>query len=110
MNTFGGLALSIVPPPATFTLDEASPHPSKLPDGYLTVPGWYSRYEPDVFDMIEDPFHALSAEVEELLQFCDRRGHHWMKVDPSPLARRFGFDYSRAFPLHALMEFYGTRR
>lgn len=109
MKQFGAVALRLVETPTTFTLEEASPHPAALPENYLTVPGWYSRYEPDVFLTNCDPFNSLSAEVEELIQFCDRRGYEWTEVPPSELARRFGFTHSRAFPICVLNEFFATR-
>lgn len=109
MKQFGAVALKLVETPTTFTLEEASPPPAALPDNYLTVPGWYARYEPDVFLMNSAPFNSLAAEAEELIGFCERRGYEWTEVAPSKVAQRFGFKYSRAFPICVLNEFFATR-
>lgn len=109
MRNFGGLALALVDTPITLTQEEAVPPLGCVPDGYLTVAGWYIKYEPDLFDEMADPVGGLTRDVEELLSWCDRRDVDVIDVLPSPVARRFGFSHSRAFPEAVLTEFFARR-
>jgi hypothetical protein len=109
MSQPGALALRVIDIPREVTVKNSLPPPSAVPAGWATVAQWYVANEPDIFEMMADPVGCISREVEELLERCERRGIDVLHVMPSPIARSFGFTYSRAFPDHVLMEFFAGR-
>jgi len=104
------LSASIAADPAALPMAAPSGHihwqDAKVPHGYDTAYGYFSRTNPEAFDFLLEPVSAVAEEHPLLLEETWRRGMVAVEVEAPTAVREFGVGKTLAFPVKVLRRFY----
>ena len=79
---------------------------AKVPHGYDTAYGYFSRTNPEAFDYLMEPVSAVAEEHSLLLEQTWRSGLVALEVEAPTAVSEFGVGKTLAFPVKVLRRFY----